>query len=352
LIMVCHHLAKSCTEQRKSKREEAKVVFETRITKLLGIKYPIIQGGMIWLSRAELAAAVSNAGGLGIITSANLATKEELRNEIRKTRSMTDKPFGVNINLAPTVHPVNTEEYIEVVIEEGIDIVETSGHSPEPYMKQLKEGKVKVLHKVPGAVRYAEWAEKVGCDAISIIGYECGGHPGPDDTGSIVLIRATVETVKIPVVAGGGIADAQGLVAALALGADGILMGTRFMATKECPAHPKYKEWLINARETDTLITQRSIRAPSRNLRNKPALKVLEMEGKGATLEELLTVTAGENARRVYFEGELDAGLAECGQVVGIIHDCPTVKELIDGIIQGAEEIIKKQLNPLVATAH
>jgi len=331
-------------------KEEAKAVFETRITELLGIKYPIIQGGMIWLSRAELAAAVSNAGGLGIITSANLATRDELRDEIRRTKSLTDKPFGVNINLAPTTHPVNTEEYIDIIIEEGINVVETSGQSPEPYMKQLKGGDVKLLHKVPGAVRYAEWAEHIGCDAISIIGYECGGHPGPDDTGSMVLIRATAEAVKIPMVAGGGIADAPGFVAALALGADGILMGTRFMATRECPAHPKFKEWLINAKETDTFITQRSIRAPSRNLRNEPALKVLEMESKGATLEELLTITAGENAQRVYFEGELDAGTVECGQVVGIVHDCPTVKEVVDGIIQGAEEIITRKLYPLAAS--
>jgi len=319
-------------------------MFKTRITELLGIKYPIIQGGMVWLSRAELAAAVSNAGGLGIITSSNFASKAALRDELRKTRSLTDKPVGVNINLSPTTHPVNTEEYIEVVIEEGIRIVETSGRSPEPYMKQLKRGNVTVLHKAPGAVRYAQAAEEIGCDAISIIGYECGGHPGPDDTGSLVLVRATVEAVKIPVVAGGGFADAQGFVAALALGADGVLMGTRFMATKECPAHPRFKEWLIKARETDTLITQRSIRAPARNLRNEPAIKVREMENKGATLEELLAVIRGENAQRLYFEGDLDAGLAECGQVVGIIHDIPTVKEVIDGIIGGAEEIIKGKL--------
>ncbi len=325
-------------------------MFKTRITELLGIKYPIIQGGMVWLSTAELAAAVSNAGGLGIITSANSATKEELRDELRKAKSLTDKPLGVNINLSPTTRPVNTEEYIEVVIKEGIRIVETSGRSPEPHMKQFKQGDVKVIHKAPGAVRYAEQAELVGCDAVSIIGYECGGHPGPDDTGSLVLVRATVETIKIPVIAGGGFADAQGFVAALALGADGILMGTRFMATKECPAHPKFKEWLIQAKETDTFITQRSIRAPDRNLRNEPALKVLEMESKGATLEQLLSVTSGTNAQRVYFEGDLDAGLAECGQVVGIIQDIPSVKEVIDGIVEGAEEIIKKQLYSYVAT--
>lgn len=325
-------------------------MFETRITKLLGIKYPIIQGGMVGLSRAELAAAVSNAGGLGIITSAQFATKGELRNELRKAKSLTDKPFGVNISLSPATRPVNTEEYIDVVIDEGIRVVETSGRSPESYMKQLKQGSVTVVHKAPGAVRFAQRAEEIGCDAVSIIGYECGGHPGPDDTGSLVLVRATVGAVKIPVVAGGGFADAEGFVAALAMGADGILMGTRFMATKECPAHPRFKEWLVRAKETDTVITQRSIRTPARNLRNEQALKVLEMESRGATLEELLTITSGGNENRLYFEGDLEAGLAECGQVVGIINDIPTVKGVIDGIIEGAEEIINKKLASYVAS--
>ena len=319
-------------------------MFKTRITELLGIEYPIIQGGMVHLSRPKLVAAVSNAGGLGIITSADNDTKEKLRDELREVKSLTDKPFGVNINLAPAARPVNTEEYIEVVIEEGVRVVETSGRSPEPYMKQLKDGKVVVIHKAPGGVRFAETAELIGCDAVSIIGFECGGHPGPDDTGSLVLLPATVAAVKIPVVAGGGFSDAGGFVAALALGADGILMGTRFMATKECPAHPKFKEWLLSARETDTLITQRSIRAPARGLKNEPALKVLEMERRGATLEELLTVTSGQNSTRVYFEGDLEAGIAECGQVVGNIHDIPSVKDVIDGIITGAREIIQKKL--------
>ncbi|MFH1382696.1 MAG: nitronate monooxygenase [Chloroflexota bacterium] len=322
-------------------------MFETRITKLLNIKYPIIQSGMMWLSRAELAAAVSNAGGLGIITSANLATKEELRDEIRKVKSLTDKPFGVNLNLFPSMRPVNTAEYIDVMINEGVPIVETSGRSPEEHMKQFKEGKIKVIHKAPGAVKFARTAEAIGCDAVSVVGFECGGHPGPDDTSSLVLIRATVDAVKIPVIAGGGFADARGFVAALALGADGVLMGTRFMATKECPAHPKFKEWLLRASETDTVVTQRSIRNPDRNLKNEPALKVLEMESKGTTLEQLLTITRGENQRRVYLEGELNAGLADCGQVVGLIHDIPTVKEVIDRIIRGAGEVIKKQLYPM-----
>jgi len=324
-------------------------VFQTRITELLGIEYPIIQGGMIWLSLAELAAAVSNAGGLGILVSANFNTKEELRDEIRKVKALTDKPFGVNVSLSPAKRPLDTEGYIDTIIEEGVRAIETSGRSPEPYMKKLKDAGIIVVHKAPGGVRFAKTAEEIGCDAVAIIGFECGGHPGPDDTGTMVLTRATVEAVNIPVLAGGGIADAAGFVAALALGADGILMGTRFMATKECPAHPKYKEWLINANETDTLITQRSIRVPARNLKNQRALEVLEMEKKGATLEELLTITAGGNASKVYFEGDLEAGLAECGQVVGLIHDIPTVKEVIDGIISGAEKIIKSQLYSLVS---
>jgi len=324
-------------------------LFKTRITDLLGIKHPIIQGGMVYLSRAGLAAAVSNAGGLGIITSANLASKEEFRDEIRKVKSLTDKPFGVNINLAPAQRPVDNAVYIDILISEGVRIVETSGRSPEPLMKQLKAGGVKVIHKAPGGVRFATVAEQVGCDAVAIIGYECGGHPGPDDVGSMVLIPATRAQVKIPLVAGGGIADAAGFVAALALGADGILMGTRFMATQECPAHPKFKEWLLRATETDVVVTQRSIRAPSHDLLNGPVRKVLELEKRGATLQELLAVTGGQNAQKVYFEGDTEAGIAECGQVVGLIHDIPTVKEVIDGIVGGAEEIIKKRLVGLAA---
>ena len=323
-------------------------MFETRITKLFGIKYPIIQGGMVYLSQSGLVAAVSNAGGLGILTSANINTKEAFRDELKKVKSLTDKPFGVNINLAPAQRPVDNATYIDILIDEGIRIVETSGRSPEALMKQFKQGGVIVVHKAPGGVRFAQTAEQIGCDAVSVIGMECGGHPGPNDTSTLVLVRAAVEKIKIPIIAGGGFADAAGFVAALALGADGVLMGTRFMATKECPAHPKFKEWLVKASETDVIVTQRSIRAPSRNLRNGPAEKVLEMESKGASLEELLKYTSGQNSLKVYFEGDLEAGLAECGQVVGLIHDVPTVKEVIDSIINGAEEIIKKKLARLV----
>ncbi len=322
-------------------------MFETRITRLLGIKYPIIQGGLIWLANAELAAAVSNAGGLGMITAGSYLDKEELRAELRKAKSLTDKPVGVNITLEPARRRRPVEQYIDVVIEEGIKIVETSGYSPEPYMKRLKGAGIKVIHKAAGAVRFARTAEAIGCDAVSIIGYECGGHPGMDDTSTLVLVRAALEAVKIPVIAGGGFADAAGFAAALALGADGVLMGTRFMATQESPVHPRFKEWLLRAQETDVVVTQRSIGAPARVLKNELALRVLEMEKQGAALEELLPLISGENKQHAYFDGELEAGVVECGQVVGLIHDMPTVKELVERIVGGAREIIRNRLCPL-----
>jgi NADH:quinone reductase (non-electrogenic) len=323
-------------------------MFETRITKLFGIEYPIIQGGMVYLSRAGLVAAVSNAGGLGILTSANLGSRDIFRDELRKVKSLTTKPFGVNINLSPTQRAVDNAAYIDILIEEGIPIVETSGRNPEPVMRQLKDGGVKIMHKAPGGVKFAQVAESVGCDAVSIIGMECGGHPGPGDTSSLVLTRVAVQQLKIPVVAGGGFADAEGFVAALALGAEGMLMGTRFMATQECPANPKFKDWLLRATERDIMVTQRSIRTPSRDLRNSVAMKVLELENRGATVEELIMYTCGVNTQKVYFDGDLDAGIAECGEVVGIIHDIPTCKALIDGIIKGAEDIINKRLLVMV----
>ncbi|MDD5190100.1 MAG: nitronate monooxygenase [Dehalococcoidales bacterium] len=325
-------------------------MFETKITKLFGIKYPIIQGGMVHLSREELTAAVSNAGGLGIIASVNFATKEDFRTALKRVKKLTNKPFGVNINLSPSTRPVNNEEYIAILIEEGVKIVETSGRSPVNLMKQLKDGGVKVIHKAPGGVRFAKTAEEIGCDAVAIIGYECGGHPGPDDVGSLVLIRAAAEQVKIPIIAGGGIGDAAGMVAALSLGADAILMGTRFMATKECTAHPKFKEWLVKANENDVVVTQRSIKVPARSLKNGPSAKVIELEKQGAPLEELLKVTSGKLAEKVYFDGDLEAGMAECGQVVGLIHDIPTCKELIDRMVKDAQEIIWSKLYPMVNT--
>jgi nitronate monooxygenase len=310
-------------------------MFKTRITEMLGIEYPILQGAMHLISKAELVAAVSNAGGLGILASTTFPTKEELIAEIRKTRSLTNKPFGVNINLFPAMRPANLEDYIDALIDEGVSIVETSGRSPGPYMERFKKRNVTVIHKV-ARVRDAVTAERVGVDAVSIVGFEAAGHPGTDNITSMVHIPLTVDTVKIPVIAGGGIADGRGFVAALALGADGVVIGTKFMATYECPIHSKVKEWLVNANATDTVIIERSIKNAARVVRNATAEKVLELEDKGASLEELLPVVSGERTKKVYEEGDLDAGIVHCGEVVGLIHEVVSVKEVVDEIVSGA----------------
>ena len=313
-------------------------MFKTRITELLGIEHPIVQGGMMWISRAELVAAVSNAGGLGIMTALTFPSPEELAAEIRKTRELTDKPFGVNITLIPTLKAVDYDSYVDVVLKEGIKVVETAGRSPEPYVERLKAAGVKVIHKCT-AVRFARTAERIGCDVISIDGFECAGHPGEEDVTSLILIPLTTDAVKIPVIASGGFGDGRGLVAALALGAEGINMGTRFMATQESPVHPKVKEWLVQASERDTLLVQRSLRNTARALRNPTAEKVSEMEKQGATLEELAPLISGTEGRKILETGVLDKGILSAGQVVGLVRDIPTVKQLIDGIIQEAKEV-------------
>ena len=313
-------------------------MFKTRITEMFGIEYPIIQGAMLWLSRAELVAAVSNAGGLGIIAALTFPTAKELREEIEKTKSMTDKPFAVNITLLPTIRPINYEEYIDVAIEEGVKIIETAGRSPAPYMKRLKDARVKVMHKV-ARVKDVKTAERLGVDAVTIVGFEAAGHPGMDDVTSLVLIPISVDAVSIPIIAGGGIADARGFVAALALGAEGVLMGTRFMASKECALHPEIVQWLLQAGETDTLIIERSIKNAARVMKTAFAQRVLEMEEKGATLEELLPMISGDRSKRSYISGDVNDATIACGQVVGLIHDLPTVRESIEGIINEARLI-------------
>jgi len=316
-------------------------MFETRVTELFGIKYPIIAGGMHLLSRAELVAAVSNAGGLGILASTTFETKEELREEIRKTRSLTNKPFGVNLNLFPMMRQRSVEEDIDLFIDEGVGIVESSGASPEPYVHRLKEAGVKIIHKVP-AVRFAQKAESVGVDAVTIVGFECAGHPGMDDVTSLILVPLTADALKIPVVAGGGFCDARSFVAALALGADGVMMGTRFVATHECIVHPKIKEWLVKAKETDTTLIDRSLGLPMRVIKNKPAEKALEMDKRGASLEELLTVISGELGRKAWIEGDIEAGVVSLGMAVGRIHEIVSVKKAIDDIIEEAQTICKR----------
>lgn len=316
-------------------------MFETRITELFGIKYPIIQGGMMWISRAELVSAVSNAGGLGILTAFTHPTPEELAAEIKRTKELTDKPFGVNITLLPTLRPIDIDGYLDTVINAGVKIVETAGRNPEQYMGRLKSAGVKVIHKCT-AVRFARTAERIGCDAISIDGFECAGHPGEEDVTSLVLVPLTADAVKIPVIASGGFGDGRGLVAALALGAEAVNMGTRFMATKEAPGHPKVKEWLIQASERDTMLLLRSFRNTMRALRNPTSEKVLEMEKQGADIHQLESLISGRAGLKLLEGGDVENGLLSAGQVVGLVHDIPGVKELIDRIMKEAEEVASR----------
>ncbi len=320
-------------------------MFRTRITELFDIKYPIICGGMYWIGRAELVAAVANAGGLGFIVGATFENVDDLRAEIRKARDLTDGPIGLNINLFPALRPQPIEAWVEIACEEKIPVVETSGHSPEAIVKPLHAGGVKVMHKVPG-VKYARTVERLGCDAVCVVGHECGGHPGMDEVTTLVMVPATVDAVSIPVVASGGFADGRGLVAALALGADAVLMGTRFMATKECRGHPSWKDWLVNAAETDTAYLMKSIKNPSRVIKNAVSAKVMEMEAQGATLEQLIPVIAGQGGA-VFDDGKMDSQLASAGQAIGLIHDVPTVKELIDRIVDEATQI-RERLNAAI----
>ena len=310
-------------------------MFKTRITRLLGIEYPIIQGALLWLSTAELVSAVSNAGGLGTIAALTFPTTKELREEIRKTKAMTDKPFAVNITLLPTIRPVNYEEYITTALDEGVNIIETSGQSPEPFMKLIKQANARIMHKV-ARLRDAKSAERMGVDAVTIVGFEAAGHPGMDDVSSSVLIPMCADSLKLPVIAAGGISDGRGLAAALALGAEGVLMGTRFMASKECPMHPKIKQWLLDAHETDTIIIERSIKNAARVMKTEFSRRVLEMEEKGATLEELMPLISGDRSKGSYISGDASDATIACGQAVGLIHNIPSVKEIIDGIISEA----------------
>jgi nitronate monooxygenase len=314
---------------------------------LLGIEYPILQGGLQWLATAQLASAVSEAGGLGILSSLSFPGQESLREEIRRMREMTGKPFGVNLSMLPELTQGDrTEEILQVIIEEKVPVVETSGRSPEPFVHYLKREGIKLIHKVPSA-RFAKKAESIGADAVTIVGYECGGHPGMDEVTSFVLIPSVADAVSIPIVAGGGIADARGFLAALALGADGVVMGTRFVATRECPAHPRIKEWFVGGKETDTMVIQRSIRNAARVIKNEAAQKTLAMEERGASLEELLTVVSGQMGQKALKEGDLEGAIIACGQCVGLVHEVKSVKEVIDEIIASAKSILEN-LNSMV----
>jgi len=317
-------------------------MFKTRITEMLNIEYPIIQGGMMWLATAELAAAVSNAGGFGIIAALSSKSGEGLKEEIRKCKDLTDKPFGVNVSMLPDLATgEKIEEYFDAIVEEGVAAVETAGRNPEPYLSKLKEAGIKVIHKVP-AVRHAQRAEQIGVDAVTLVGFECAGHPGMDDVTTFILLQKAARELSIPVIAGGGICDAKGFVAALALGAEGVLMGTRFMLTHECWAPQRIKGQLLQATELDTMIIERSINNAARVIKNQAALRALEMEQQGATLEELLTVISGQVGLKAFQEDDSDAGVIACGQVVGVIDTLKSVKEVIDQIIDDAHEICRR----------
>jgi NADH:quinone reductase (non-electrogenic) len=318
---------------------------KTAITELFGIQHPIIQGGMHYVGFAELAAAVSNAGGLGIITGLTQKTPELLAREIARCRGMTDEPFGVNLTFLPTLSAPPYPEYIAAIREGGVKIVETAGRSPEQYMPALKAAGIKVIHKCT-SVRHSLKAEQIGCDAVSVDGFECGGHPGEDDMPNMILLPRAADELKIPFVASGGMADARSLVAALAMGAGGINMGTRFIATKEAPVHDNVKKAIVDASELDTRLVMRALRNTERVLNNKGVERLLEKErekGKALKIDDILDEVAGVYPK-VMIDGLMDAGAWSCGMVVGLINDVPTVKELIERIMAEAEAIIRERL--------
>ncbi len=318
---------------------------KTRITELFGIQHPIIQGGMHFVGFAELAAAVSNAGGLGLITGLTQRTPELLAQEIARCREMTDKPFGVNLTFLPSLTPPDYPGYVKAIIEGGVKAVETAGNNPQKWMPALKEAGIKVIHKCT-SVRHALKAEAIGCDAVSVDGFECGGHPGEDDVPNFILLPRAAEELKIPFVASGGMADGRSLVAALALGADGMNMGTRFIATKEAPVHQNVKDAIVAASELDTRLVMRPLRNTERVLNNAAVERLLEKERTlGAALKfEDIVAEVGGVYPRIMKEGAMDAGAWSCGMVAGLIHDVPTVKELIDRIMAEAHGIIGERL--------
>jgi nitronate monooxygenase len=324
-------------------------MLQTRFTEMFGVEHPIVQGGMQWVGRAELVAAVANAGALGFLTGLTQPTPADLATEIARCRDMTDKPFGVNLTILPTIKPVPYDEYMDAIIQSGIKIVETAGNNPEKYIPVFKKAGVRIVHKCT-AVRHALKAERLGVDAVSIDGFECAGHPGEDDTPGLVLIPITAERLKIPFVASGGFGDARGLVAALALGADGINMGTRFMATKEAPIHDAVKEKLVTSDERKTALIFRTMRNTARVHKNSVAEKVIEIEHKpGSTFDDVRNFVAGVKGRHVLEAGELDYGIWSAGMVQGLIHDVPTVKELVHRIVREAAAIIAERLAGMMA---
>lgn len=319
------------------------MAIKTRFTEAFGIEHPIVQGGMQWVGRAELAAAVSEAGGLGIITALTQPTPGDLAKEIARARKLTSKPLAVNLTIMRTITPPPYPEYRQVIIDSGIKIVETAGYKPEEHVEHLKAHGVKIIHKCT-AVRHALSAERMGVDAISIDGLECAGHPGEDDIGGLILIPAAADKVKIPMIASGGFGDARGLVAALALGAEGINMGTRFMATKESAIHENIKQQIVTNDERNTELIFRTMRNTARVARNAVSQEVVALERKGASFEDVRALVAGTRGKVVYETGDPDHGIWTAGQVQGLIHDIPSCRDLIERIVAEAETIIAGRL--------
>lgn len=312
---------------------------------MLGIQHPVIQGGMQHVGRAELASAVSNAGALGILTALTQPTPEALTKEIARCRTMTDKPFGVNLTILPTIKPTPYDEYAQAIVESGVKVVETAGRNPEKYMPAFKAAGIKVIHKCT-SVRHGVKAEKLGCDAVSIDGFECAGHPGEDDIPGLILLPCAADQIKIPIVASGGFGDGRGLAAALALGAEAINMGTRFLATQEAPVHPNLKQKMVESDERQTALIFRTLKNTARVYKNSVAEKVVEIEAKpGQTdFNELAPLVSGEKGRKVMDNGDMEYGIWSAGMVIGLIHDIPTCKVLVDRIVNDAEGIIRGRL--------
>ena len=323
---------------------------KTRITEMLGIKYPIIQGGMMWVGRAELASAVSNAGGLGILTALTQPTPDDLRKEISRCREMTEKPFGVNLTLLPSINPPPYEEYVAAMIEGGIKIVETAGRSPQDFLPAFKDAGIKVIHKCT-SVRHALKAERIGCDAVSVDGFECAGHPGEDDITNLVLLPAAHAKLKIPMVASGGIGNGAQMAACLALGAEGVNMGSRFVATKEAPVHENMKQAMVEADERQTTLMFRTLRNTARVFKNSISDEVVEIESRpGDTdFKDLQPLVAGVRGRERCIEaGDIDDGIWTVGQVMGLINDIPSCEELIQTMVNDCREIIAERLRAII----
>ena len=323
-----------------------KQVFTTRITQLLGIDHPVVCGGMTTVGRAELAAAVSNAGALGMVTALTTGSPENLALEIAKTRELTDRPFGINLTILPTINPVPFDEYADVIASSGVAAVETAGRNPEQYIPKFKEGGLICIHKAV-SVRHALTAQRIGVDIVSIDGFECAGHPGEDDVSNMVLVPAASRQLDIPVLASGGFGNGQGLVAALALGAEGINMGTRFVATREAPVHNNIKRAYVDSSERDTRLLYRPLRNTARFLKNEVTEAVLQIEkdkGQDLQFEDVRELVAGPRQREAWLEGNTDRGVITTGMVVGLIDDIPSCSELVERIVAEAADIVKQGL--------